>query len=209
MNRFVGIGAAARSLGVSMATLRRWEAAGKLVPDRTAGGHRRYDLARLRPAQFRPTEAAGRRTVGYARVAPSARLGDLERQKLVLEQYCARQGWTCTMIAESGSGMNDSRPGLRQLLVALIDGSVDRLVVTRRDRLLRFGAELVFAVCEAKNVEVVVLNQGEESSFDDDVVGDVAELVAVGAARLYGDRSRRSRELIEAIHRAVEAARAH
>ena len=53
MERLVGIGEAASALGVSIATLRRWEASGKLVAERTAGGHRRYDLAKLSPEMFR------------------------------------------------------------------------------------------------------------------------------------------------------------
>jgi len=53
MDRFVGIGEAADALGVSITTLRRWEASGRLVAEHTAGGHRRYDLARLKPELFR------------------------------------------------------------------------------------------------------------------------------------------------------------
>lgn len=53
MERFVSIGEAASALGVSITTLRRWEASGKLVAEHTAGGHRRYDLAKLRQEMFR------------------------------------------------------------------------------------------------------------------------------------------------------------
>jgi predicted site-specific integrase-resolvase len=84
----------------------------------------------------------------------------------VLELYCARQGWTFEVIADLGSGMNCHRKGLKRLLNAILANEVGRLVITHRDRLLRFGAELVFAVCEAKNVEVVILNQGEDTTFE-------------------------------------------
>jgi len=47
MDRYVAIGEASEVLGVSISTLRRWEAEGKLIPERTAGGQRRYDLAKL------------------------------------------------------------------------------------------------------------------------------------------------------------------
>jgi len=69
MNRkLVGIDEAARFLGVAQQTLRHWEREGKLVQDeRTAGGRRRYDLARLRPEQFHAPEAQ-RRTLPDARV---------------------------------------------------------------------------------------------------------------------------------------------
>ena len=96
MERFVGIGEAAVALGVSITTLRRWEAEGRLVAEHTPGGHRRYNLAKLRPEQFRATSDAARKTIAYARVSSHDQKDDLERQKQVLELYCARQGRTCS-----------------------------------------------------------------------------------------------------------------
>ncbi|SHF53747.1 DNA binding domain-containing protein, excisionase family, partial [Acidocella aminolytica 101 = DSM 11237] len=124
MERFVGIGEAAEVLGVSITTLRRWEAEGKLVAEHTPGGHRRYDLAKLRPDQFRAEQDARRKTIAYARVSSHDQKDDLERQKQVLELYCARQGWTFEVVADLGSGMNYNKKGLKRLLSAIIDGSV-------------------------------------------------------------------------------------
>lgn len=108
----------------------------------------------------------------------------LERLEQVLELYCARQGWTFEIIADLGSGMNYHKKGLKRLLDAVIDGQVGRLVITHKDRLLRFGAELVFAICEAKNVEVVILNQGEDSTFEEDLAKDVLEIITVIGIKL-------------------------
>ena len=142
----VSIHEAAEFLGVAAQTLRRWEREGKLIPDeRTPGGRRRYDLARLRPEQFHAPDAA-RRTVAYARVSSHDQKDELERQKQVLELYCAHQGWTFEVVADMGSGMNYHKKGLKRLLDAIIDGQIGRLVITHQDRLLRFGAELVFAM---------------------------------------------------------------
>ncbi|MBK5964868.1 IS607 family transposase [Thiocystis minor] len=205
MERFVGIGEAAKTLGVSITTLRRWEASGKLIAEHTAGGHRRYDLAKLRPELFRAEEAASRRTVAYARVSSHDQEADLERQKQVLELYCARQGWTFEVIADLGSGLNDRKTGLKRLLNTVIDGQVGRLVITHKDRLLRFGAELVFAICEAKQVEVVILNQGEDTTFEEDLANDLQEIIAVFSARLYGSRSRKNQKRLDDVKKAVDA----
>jgi predicted site-specific integrase-resolvase len=102
--------------------------------------------------------------------------------------------------------MNYHKKGLKRLLDAIIDGQVGRLVITHKDRLLRFGAELVFAICEAKNVEVVILNQGEDTTFKEDLAKDVLEIITVFSARLYGSRSRKTQKLIEGVRAAVEAA---
>ncbi len=192
-----------------MTTLRRWEASGKLVAEHTAGGHRRYDLAKLKPEMFRAQADAQRRTVAYARVSShDQKDDDLERQKQVLELYCARQGWTFEVIADLGSGMNYHKKGLKRLLDAIIDGQVGRLVITHKDRLLRFGAELVFAICEAKQVEVVILNQGEDTTFEEDLAKDVLEIITVFSARLYGSRSRKNQKLLDGVRLAVEEAQA-
>jgi len=206
MERLIGIGDAAQALGVSITTLRRWEAAGKLSAIHTVGGHRRYDLAKLKPEMFHAAEQAQRSTIAYARVSSHDQKDDLERQKQVLELYCARQGWTFELVSDLGSGMNYHKKGLRRLLNAIIDGKVGRVVITHKDRLLRFGAELVFAICEAKNVEVVILNQGEDSTFEEDLAKDVLEIITVFSARLYGSRSRKNQKLLDGVRQAVEAA---
>lgn len=203
MNRFAGVGEAAEALGVSISTLRRWEKEGRLVPDHTPGGHRRYDLVKLKPELFHLSEDQ-RRTIAYARVSSHDQKNDLNRQKQVLELYCARQGWTFEVVSDLGSGMNYHKKGLKRLLNEILEDKVSRLVITHNDRLLRFGAELVFSICEAKQVEVVILNQGEDTSFEEDLAKDVLEIITVFSARLYGSRSSKNKKLLDGIKKTVE-----
>ncbi len=205
MDRYVAIGEASEALGVSITTLRRWEAEGKLIPERTAGRQRRYDLAKLKPELFYAAPQ-DRKTIAYARVSSHDQKDDLERQKQVLELYCAEQGWTFEVIADLGSGMNYNKKGLKRLLDEIIEGRVGRLVVTHKDRLLRFGAELVFAICEAKDVEVLIINKGVDTTFEEDLAKDVLEIITVFSARLYGSRSRKNQKLLDGVKQAVEAA---
>lgn len=79
--------------------------------------------------------------------------------------YCASQEWTFEIISDLGSGMNYQKKGLKKLLDEIISEKIGRLVVTHKDRLLRFGAELVFAICAAKEVEV----EGLKKAVDDSV----------------------------------------
>ena len=85
-------------------------------------------------------------------------------------------------------------------------GNIGRLVLTHKDRLLRFGAELVFALCEARNVEVVIINRGADTTFEEDLASDVLEIVNVFSARLYGSRSHRNQKLIDGVRKAVQEA---
>lgn len=204
MDKLFNISQAANVLGVSESTLRRWETEGRLVPDeRTAGGQRRYKLSSIRP-QMKHGDKLERKTVAYARVSSHDQKADLERQKQVLELYCASQGWTFEVMSDLGSGINYNKKGLKALIQAIIDNDVGRLVITHKDRLLRFGAELIFSICEAKQVEVVIINQGEDSTFEEDLAKDVLEIITVFSARLYGSRSRKNQKLIDGMTKAVE-----
>ena len=94
--------------------------------------------------------------------------------------------------------MNYYKKGLKQLLELILEKKITRLVITHKDRLLRFGAELVFALCQAKQIEVVIINQGKEPSFEEELAKDVLEIITVFSARLYGARSHKNKKLVEA-----------
>ena len=205
MDRLITISQAANALGVSATTLRRWEKEGKLCPCRTHSGHRRYDLTKIQPNLVHASND-NRKTIAYARVSSHDQKTDLERQKQVLELYCARQGWTFEVVSDLGSGMNYHKKGLKYLLNEILADNMERLVISHKDRLLRFGAELIFAICEAKNVEVIILNQGEDTTFEEDLAKDVLEIITVFSARLYGSRSRKNQKLLDGVKRAVEEA---
>jgi predicted site-specific integrase-resolvase len=205
MKKLVSIGDASKILGVSIPTLRRWDKEGRLVPIKTDAGHRRYDISEIRPETTHKFASDTRKTIAYARVSSHDQKDDLERQKQVLELFCSKQGWTFDIVSDLGSGMNYNKKGLRKLLDSILDGETGRLVLTHKDRLLRFGAELVFAICEAKSVEVVIINKGEETaSFEEELAQVVLEIITVFSARLYGSRSKKNKKLIDGVKKAVE-----
>ncbi|WP_201532713.1 IS607 family transposase [Psychrobacter ciconiae] len=198
MNRLLSIKEAADQLGVSISTLRRWDETGVLVAQRTAKGHRRYDITTINPNLLHGMDTKNRKTIAYARVSSHDQKADLQRQVQLLELYCAKQGWCFEVISDLGSGMNYHKKGLKRLLDGILDNNIDRLVLTHKDRLLRFGAELIFALCEARQVEVVIINQGENLSFEEELAQDVLEIITVFSARLYGSRSKKNKKLMEA-----------
>lgn len=98
--------------------------------------------------------------------------------------------------------MNYHKRGLKDLLERIMNGQIGRLVLTHKDRLLRFGAELVFSLCATKRIEVVIINQGEPS-FEEELAEDVLEIITVFSARLYGSRSRKNKQLMDNLNKAV------
>lgn len=201
----ISIGKAANELGVSIHTLRRWEREGKIQSERTPNGHRRYDLAQIRG--LKPYEASKTNlpTLCYARVSSHDQKEDLVRQVQLLETFCAANGWTYEVMQDLGSGLNYNKKGLRQLIRRICSGSVGRLVLTNKDRLLRFGSELIFSLCETFNTEVVLINQGEQPPSDEEELAqDVLEIITVFSARLYGSRSHKNRKLVETLREVAE-----
>jgi len=211
MNKIISIGQAAELLGVHVQTLRNWEKSGKLKPDSISpGGTRRYNLDRILAISGKelPVEADTRYTVAYARVSSDDQKEDLKRQAQVLELYCAEHGYQYELITDLGSGMNYYKKGLTALINKILNNEVKRLVITNKDRLLRFGAELMFSICEAKGVEVVIINRGEDKpSFEEDLAKDVQEIITVFSARLYGSRSKKNKQLIDRLKEAAETDR--
>ena len=195
MSRYVKIGEAAKILGISIQTLRRWEETGYLLPARKSEGNTRYyDLDQLLGKKNIDTNL----TIAYARVSSHDQKEDLQRQAEVLSGYCIKQGWNVEVIKDLGSGMNYRKKGLNRLINLILEGKITRLVLTHKDRLLRFGAELIFALCEAKQIEVILINKGEDVSFEEELAQDVLEIITVFSARLYGSRSKKNKKLIEA-----------
>ena len=191
--RLVKIGEAARLMGTSVDNLRKWEKSGELLPARkTQGGTRYYDAAQL--LGLGDSEAA---TVGYARVSSPGQKADLARQQEMLEAYCAAKGWRSEIIKDLGSGMDCRKAGLLKLVEMILNRRMKRLVITHQDRLLRFGAELVFALCELQGIEIVIIHQGGRPRFEEEPAQDVLEIIAVLSARLYGSRSKKHRKLLQ------------
>jgi putative resolvase len=201
MSRFIKIGEAAKVLGVSIQTLRRWEESGNLLPKRDGKGKTRYyDVDQLIGKKIIETDL----TIAYARVSSSDQTLDLKRQAEALAIYCTKQGWNFEIIQDLGSGMNYQKKGLKTLLDLILGGTIARLVLTHKDRLLRFGAELIFALCEKRQIEVALINKGSDISFEEELAQDVLEIITVFSARLYGSRSKKNKKLIDAAKVLIE-----
>lgn len=200
MDKLVSIGHAANLLGVTIQTIRNWDKQGLLKPDDiTQGGQRRYKLQTLKNINKNiKFNTDNLKTIAYARVGSHDQKDELVRQVQILEIYCAKAGFNYEVIQDLGSGINYYKKGLTRLLNLILDGQVKRLVLTHKDRLLRLGAELVFAICEAKEVEVIIINKGNENAkFEEELAKDILEIITVFSARLYGSRSKKNKKLLD------------
>ncbi len=185
-NKYLSIGETAEMLGVSVPTIRRWQKAGKIKEShRTLGNHRRFSIESIRTLLGINYQ---RKTIGYARVSSHDQKRDLLTQSEYLKSFGCDE-----VITDLGSGMNCKKRGLHKLLKLIITGQVQKLVLTHTDRLLRFGQELIFKLCQWFSVDVNIINAKEDEAFEVELTKDVITLMTVFSARLYGKRSHKNR----------------
>lgn len=170
-------------LGVCGRTLKRWDNEGKITALRSVGGHRRYlesDVQKI----LGENEEPSRKKIIYARVSSHSQKEDLERQVKYLEGKFRDH----EIIKDIGSGLNFKRKGLNTILELAHQGKIEELVVTHRDRLCRFGFELLEKIITLGNGKIVVLHQ-RTTSPQGELVEDLLEIITVFSGRLYGLRS--------------------
>lgn len=182
------IGKIAREYGVSTQTIRNWEKEGMFSQViRTMGGHRRFQMETNEGKEEKET-------IIYTRVSSNEQKEDLKRQTEELKTYYQEKNIEKIEIVEDiGSGINYKKKGLKKLIKKIVEGSVERVIISFRDRLLRFGIEILEQICEMKNVEIITINSREEKSFEYQLAEDVLSILTVYSSRIYGKRSQQKR----------------
>lgn len=172
----------AEQLGVSDESLRRWANEEKIHYIRTPGGHRLYDIDSITGEK---SHGFKKEAIIYARVSSSKQktAGDLERQcQSLLSKYPKY-----TLIKDVGSGINFKRPGFRKILSMVLEGNIKEVVVEHRDRLCRFGFDLIEWLFERHGVKLTVEDEVETTPIDD-LAQDLLSVVTVFSARYNGMR---------------------
>lgn len=181
MPKFVKPNEAANTLGVCLRTLRRWEAEGKINTVKTPSGQRRYDIEKF----IKEDSSDGRRraTIIYARVSTQPQIKDLHRQ---VERLSALYPGA-EVVKEVAGGLNLRRKGLLSLLGRVLKGDIKLIVVAHKDRLARFGFDLIEWLCQQFDCQIVVLNQDNLSPHQE-LVADIIAILHSFSSRLYSLR---------------------
>ena len=143
-------------------TLRSWDKKGRLRPDHTGpNGYRYYSDAQLREVLGK-TGKQSKKTIGYCRVSSAKQKDELERQSESVTTYLLAQGKPFEIIKDIGSGINFGKKGLRELISRITTNEVDKVVVLYKDRLMRFGFELVEYIAELYGCAIEVIDSTEK-----------------------------------------------
>jgi predicted site-specific integrase-resolvase len=183
------VGRAAEKLGRAVKTLQRWDRAGILQAGRTSTGRRYYEQAQIDAFLGKKTPKRDRVCLAYCRVSSRAQRPDLKNQREVITQFCVARGLAnAEYIEEIGGGLNFKRPQFVELVDRICAGDVSTLVVAHKDRLARFGFDLLRHLCEAHQCELLVIND-EKLSPEREMVEDLMTIVHCFSSRLYGLRN--------------------
>ncbi|MBS6265968.1 MAG: IS607 family transposase [Lachnospiraceae bacterium] len=178
----------AELLGVSVKTLQRWDREGILKANRTPTNRRYYTYDQYLQFKGINTESDNRQIVIYARVSTRNQKDDLQNQVTFLRQFCNAKGIIVDQCIEDyGSGLNYNRKKWNQLLDEVMEQKIKTIIVTHKDRFVRFGYEWFEKFCMKFNTTIVVVNN-EELSPQEELVQDMVSILHVFSCRLYGLR---------------------
>ena len=200
-DKYIGKKKALEILGISSLTLLKLEEKNKIEVIKTIGGHRKYNIKKYINENKKESEPVNKPkskpnidividkkekiNICYIRVSTVGQKSDLEHQR----SYMKKKYEKYEIIEDIGSGINFNRKGLRKIIKLAIEGKINKLVVAYKDRLTRFGFELIEdLIKEYSNGEIIIENEKEEKEPKEELVDDVLQILNVYTAKMNGLR---------------------
>lgn len=200
-SNFVGGKDASKILGVHQRTLYQWDKKGLIDTMRTPGGKRMYNVNKyiaLKKCNLEEYDCdnleeldkiENKLNICYVRVSTHGQKDDMERQYMILKKNYPNN----IFIKDIGSGINFNRKGLRKILDLAIEGKIETVVVAYKDRLTRFGYELIEDMIKKySNGEIIILNKSKDLAPEEELVMDVLQILNVFTAKMNGLRKYKS-----------------
>jgi predicted site-specific integrase-resolvase len=185
---------AAEMLGVHQRTLYLWEEKGLIETIRTPSNHRLYNVKKYLDnlkcenkacENLDELDTKDKINICYVRVSSNGQKDELERQK---EQMVNKYP-NHVLIEDIGSGLNLNKRGIKKIIKLAINGKVNELVVAYKDRLTRFGFELIEElITEYSNGKIIILNETEKIEPEEELVKDMMAIMNVYVAKMNGLR---------------------
>lgn len=195
---YYSIGKFAELIGVTQQSLRNWDKTGRLKPNHVAeNGYRYYSQEQLHHyLGLKNEKQENRKIIGYCRVSSPKQKDDLERQIENVKMYMYAKGYSFEIITDVGSGINYNKKGLNQLITMITSCAVEKVVVMYKDRLLRFGYELIENICQKYGTTIEIIDTTEKTE-EQELVEDLVQIVTVFSCKLQGKRAHKAKKMIK------------
>lgn len=192
----------ARLVARSTRTVQRWTKNGTLPDRRTQTGKRYFTDEDLRT--ILGTVEVPRKVVVYCRVSSPGQKVDLASQVKAMKKYAKDNKLkNYEIVEEVGGGMNFKRKKFTKLIDQIVAGEVSKVVVAHKDRLARFGYDLVEHLARTHGCEIIVANK-EELSPQEEMVEDMLAIVHTFSCRIYGMRRYKKKKTDEKVEEIID-----
>jgi predicted site-specific integrase-resolvase len=196
---FVPLRDAAKHYNVCKQSIAAWAERGDIEFIELPSGHKRYRIngSGNTTLQSPPSEKKEKVNICYCRVSSNGQKEDLKRQiEYMRERYPGYE-----IYSDVGSGLNWKRQGLRAVLRRCLQGDVEKVAVAHKDRLARFGFEILEFMLAQCGIQLLCDHQDVHKSKESELVEDILSIVTVFSARIHGQRSYNSnkKNRVEAI----------
>lgn len=206
--KFYNISEFAKRIGKSASSLRNWDKNGTLKPSYISpGGHRMYSekqaceflgLPYVSENNMDINNQASKKVIGYCRVSTRKQKDDLLRQMNLVQSYMIAKGYQFEIISDIGSGINYNNKGLNKLIKAIVNNNVDKIVILYKDRLVRFGFELIETICREFDVDIEIIDSTQRTD-EQELVEDMIQIVTVFSCRLQGKRANKAKKILKEV----------
>ncbi|WP_369800219.1 IS607 family transposase [Anaerosalibacter sp. Marseille-P3206] len=112
-----------------------------------------------------------------------------------VSDYCSARGYQFKIIKDIGSGLNYNKKGLKELIKLICEREIDRIVINYKDRLIRFGYDIIEQMCDFNGVKIEIINYTEDKTYEEELVEDVLSIITVFSTKLYGSRSHKAKTI--------------
>lgn len=178
----------AELLGVSVKTLQRWDREEILKAKRTPTDRRYYTYDQYLEFKGINNVSSNKKTVIYTRVSTNGQKDDLKNQVKFLLNFTSSKGMIVDeTIEDIGSGLNYNRKKWNKLIEECMENKIDSIIVTHKDRFIRFGYDWFERFLGKFNVKIIVVNN-ELLSPQEELVQDIISILHVFSCRIYGLR---------------------
>ena len=196
--KYYSIGEFSSLIGKTPQTLRDWNKKGTFMPQHiTDGGTRYYSQEQINHfLGIKGIETKTKKVVGYCRVSSHKQKDDLARQIENVKTYMIAKGYQFDVITDIGSGINYNKKGLNQLIDMITNSEIEKIVILYKDRLLRFGFEIIETLCNKYGTIIEIIDNTERTE-EQELVEDLIQIVTVFSCRLQGKRANKAKKMIK------------
>jgi predicted site-specific integrase-resolvase len=179
-------------------TLHNWRKNGQIKFNQINCRHILYDIESV--DSFNPAKTP-RINIIYSRVSQIKQKPDLERQSKLLSDFANTNGYVVGKIYEEiASGMNENRPKLNEIIDMVTDYKVNKIFLTYKDRLSRFGFGYLENLFKKYNTEIIILNEDHNGTFEEEMSQDLISIIHYFSMKMYSNR----RKLLSKIKKELE-----